>query len=136
VDPKDRGHSIKLEDGKEKWICTVCEKHFNSAKNMHAHYRKMHMNYRAYKCEDCGKELTTAEAYTNHIESVHKGNGAYKTKFKCDSCVKGYSKQVDLDRHQMFAHGAPRNILCEICGNGFVRTSHLDLHKKAVHYKI
>ena len=48
-----------------------------------------------YKCEFCGKLLSSKRNLYNHINTTHEG----QKYFKCEFCGKSFTQQGNLNRH-------------------------------------
>ena len=106
---------------KTSFICHVCDKDFNSTKNLKAHFTKNHK----YKCESCGQFFSQSDAFTLHVETVHEGRKQqtkqtefekailvlpriddFLLKSKCNICDKIFP---DLQSHKRKNHDNNKN---------------------------
>ncbi|ORY20087.1 hypothetical protein LY90DRAFT_434650, partial [Neocallimastix californiae] len=60
--------------------------------------------------------------------NTRSGNKApYDSDCQCDICFKSFSRKYDLIRHRRI-HTGDKPYKCKVCGKGFTRSDHRDLH--------
>ena len=60
----------KLHEGKQPYICEVCEKRFSWASNFKRH-SLIHRGEKPFKCEYCGQSFGAKCDMKTHITHVH-----------------------------------------------------------------
>ncbi len=93
----------------DKFLCSVCQKHFVSHRALVRHMRKVHIEESIYCCTYCSKSFTMKESLRQH-KRIHaaKGAGTYskdcvpllhKTLLKCPKCHLQFKCKGTLKEH-------------------------------------
>ena len=147
---------IKVEE-EELLVCDLCPHQCYGGKELAKHKRQAHLDKRDYTCEECGKSVKGARAFSNHKRRHQK--------FQCPKCEKhlvvdnkaahlrkcqGIKDKVKRCEHEgcdytteklflfnrhMVSH---RKLTCDVvgCGQVFHGKKKLDAHKRKVHQPI
>ncbi|XP_041475977.1 zinc finger protein 91-like [Lytechinus variegatus] len=109
---------------RQKYHCKECNKSFLSKYD-----HNFHMDWHAekFKCEMCGKLLSSRYTLESHIKCVHN-----KLKYPCHLCEKVFANEKYLKLH-IEDHELGRKYKCEECGGTFIRPHQLKSHKELVH---
>ena len=51
--------------------CQICDKKFDSAKNLQIHLQIFHEGYECYTCEECNSIFTRPNEFISHLNDVH-----------------------------------------------------------------
>ena len=94
--------------------CNICEKTFQTQRNLNRHIKDVHEGHNDYKCETCGKSFTRAGYLKKHIHIIHKGH----KDCKCNSCGKSFSFAQNLKLHIQTVHESYRDH--KSCDNHFL----------------
>lgn len=70
----------------------------------------MHLRVRPYRCNECGKKLSSASTLRSHLSIVHQN----KSPFPCEKCGKHFSSKYALIDHQK-VHTNDRPHQCPLC---------------------
>lgn len=101
----------------------------------HPHGANTPVQDKPYRCDICGRSLSSRVAYTQHLlKHAEETNTALTTTadgtIKCSDCPRTFLRRVHYDRHRRDVHGPQlRPHLCDICGKAFKRTDALQQHK-------
>lgn len=121
-------HKLKrhqLTHGERKYSCDKCDRSFKDKSALKKHDKTVHITVEYEACHVCGKSIKKT-FYTKHLR-IH----GERVKFSCEICSKEFFKKWDLEAHVKHVHeniAQERNHLCNICGMGFQRMSHLRNH--------
>ena len=86
---------VKIEDlntlniainSSDRYVCSVCNKSFDTLDSIKKHIKYVHSDTRKYKCYQCGKEFKTKGNLNEHIRYIHSDIKEYK----CDQCSKEF----------------------------------------------
>jgi len=124
---RDLHHHIKYFHGnKRKYLCSYCEKNFQTNTLLQAHISSVHMGKRI-NCPDCKKDISVDNFY-RHRKEKHD-----QIKKACPHCKKEFGPS-NLNRHIRQVHNDERST-CPECGKVLTRAN-LNKHIKAVHKKL
>jgi len=125
------------------FLCTVCKKSFQSAKNLRIHTRIKHTEYTGtFPCDTCGREFQQIITLKKHIFNFHSENltscvntAGDEKSFICDLCAKVFKSDEDLKIH-MWIHSKSFKCRVENCFEEFPRKTayiqHMLLKHKVV----
>ena len=80
--------------------CIICDKDFSSSAQLQRHLDKCHMYKFPYRCEECGRGLSTKDGYEMHINGHEEG----EKKWKCQDCGKGFPVKKSMKQHMKEMH--------------------------------
>lgn len=85
-----------------------------------------------YKCNICGKQLSTHQSFKTHL-LLHLPDN--ERPYQCNQCDRGFATKPDLTAHerQHLPEDERLSFTCDICGNRFGSESALTLHTQRVH---
>ena len=136
--------------------CPECPKEFAFKTKLNFHVKTVHTTFRAFLCEDCGKDFKNPASLRHHKVCKHLGSKnkkecsvchkmipAYSMSkhksthrargLKCPHCDKMFKNTSTLKQHTRI-HEDQRQYKCDMCGVGFNRRDGLKLHMR-VHMK-
>ena len=143
-------HIREVHDGKQNWLCDICNISFKSKKALRNHEDTNHKCYSCgfktglkddlnkhvhevhdekHFCSICGKHFFTASQLKNHVTVVHERQKNHKC-YYCD--FKSRLKE-DLAKHIYEVHGRKQNWRCDICNESFKKKVDLQGHKRIRH---
>ena len=94
-DKKSKYHHLKTRHNNvEKIACGICQKKFNSQKDLSNHIVKDKHSEKTFQCSDCELTFSTKSNLKGHNDRVHK-----KISFGCASCGKYLSTKQKLKNH-------------------------------------
>ncbi|XP_053577830.1 zinc finger protein 813 [Bombina bombina] len=85
---------------------------------------KKHMEEKAFKCNECGKDFTYRSSLIKHYKT-HTGEKDYK----CNECGKPFAVKYNLIQHQR-THTGEKPHKCNICGKRFAYKSAFNQHRR------
>lgn len=88
---------------------------------------RIHLNYKPFTCEYCGKGFHQKGNYKNH-KLTHSSEKQYK----CTICNKAFHQIYNLTFH-MHTHNDKKPYTCTICSKGFCRNFDLKKHIRKLH---
>nr|XP_054765242.1 LOW QUALITY PROTEIN: zinc finger protein 845-like [Lytechinus pictus] len=109
---------------RQKYHCKECNKSFLSK---YDHILHMDWHAEKFKCETCGKLLSSKKTLESHIKCVHN-----KLKYPCHLCEKVFANEKYSKWH-IEDHELGRKYKCGECGKAFLRPHQLKSHKELVH---
>ena len=114
-----RRHLFK---GSVIFICTICEKGFDTMYNLKKHVRK---NHGKFQCSICENTFGTKRYLIRHEMIIHQQAESHS----CEVCgfTTGYVEY--LKKHMESSHSDGVKHFCDICGKGFNARHRLTLHK-------
>ncbi|XP_061469507.1 zinc finger protein with KRAB and SCAN domains 7-like [Rhineura floridana] len=135
----------KMEKGKERNKCPVCEKSLN-LKSFNVHWRihigekplrksfsghlslqahrRIHKGEKVFQCLECGKNLSGHSSLKTH-QRIHIG----EKPFQCLECGKSFSQKINLHSHQKI-HTGEKPYKCSECGKRFIKNADLTRHQR------
>ena len=81
-----------------------------------------------FECPICARTFTRRGGLTQHVQHIHEKNSRYK----CESCAKGFSIRSDYYDHMAAHSGVKRNV-CIACKKRFTYTPALRAHVSRYH---
>eukprot|EP00092_Neocalanus_flemingeri_P014827 GFUD01016006.1.p1 GENE.GFUD01016006.1~~GFUD01016006.1.p1 ORF type:complete len:435 (+),score=74.44 GFUD01016006.1:108-1412(+) len=117
----------------------VCGKDFekcldscHSKVNMHKMVEDAHRDNKnlirkakRWSCEECGKQISSANCLKTHIDAIHRG-----IKHNCPHCEFSTGWPKKLSEHVLFHHSDPiLKYQCVKCGKKFRNKATMDLHE-------
>ncbi|KAK7803342.1 hypothetical protein U0070_006173, partial [Myodes glareolus] len=96
---------------------TVCN-------SLHIQHQRIHRREKRYKCEECGKGLSSHRTLSIH-QRLHTGEKPYT----CEECHKAFNTRSSLSIHQK-NHTDEKPYKCGDCGRSFYYPSMLKQHQK------
>ncbi|KYN03453.1 hypothetical protein ALC62_05579 [Cyphomyrmex costatus] len=115
---------IHPQNPQKKYCCVVCDARFKGSGGLRNHYKVLHGDGPAFKCDDCGKEFPLKERLKLHVRT-HTGFKPYK----CQECDKSFARGGQLVQHRR-THSQVRPFHCKLCSNTFTCAANLALHLK------
>jgi stress-induced morphogen len=88
----------------------------------------LHLNYKPYGCNVCGKRFTNSSVLMAH-RRVHTGEKPYK----CEVCHKTFTQNGTLKRHKM-VHTGEKPFACNLCDWRGTQLFLLMQHKRSHHF--
>jgi hypothetical protein len=122
--------------GTERFICKVCQLHYDTLGSYRCHYRLAHRDPddgpKPYQCEKCPRGFYHKHVLVNHIKFAHfEGDGPHP--FQCNFCNKLMSCERTLRSHIAQRHTNKFQFHCHICQKGFDCKGYMENHIKLVH---
>ena len=114
------------KDHGKSYKCDICGKTLTTWLG-HSLHIKQHTEMNSYKCKTCGQSFPQAVNLRNH-EMLHTG----ERPFRCTYCGQGFIEARSLKRHVM-SHTGERPYKCETCGKGFKESAKRNRHFNTVH---
>lgn len=124
TDNDDESSEEFVENNKRRYICTECNREFNSC-NALKYHNFSHTGERPHQCEVCGKSFYAQSALKSHMR-LHTGDKPYE----CESCHRNFRQWSDLKYHMVSIHSDEKNYTCEFCGKSFSRKYSLVIHRR------
>jgi len=109
-----------------QWVCSVCQKQFNSQKNLEIHFR-MHTGERPFQCKVCKARFKSQDEVTKH-SLVHSEDRP----FPCMICVKDFKSVNRLHKH-IATHTKEKPHFCSKCPACFSKIESVACHFNKVH---
>ena len=120
-------HYLEHHDLKDEEItfdCANCYKSFQEHSLFKTHLKPI--NQKDYRCDSCGKLLSTAKNLEKHIHIIHEDH-------KCECCGKLFTQKGKLKKHIEAVHEGRKDHKCQSCGKSFSRVDTLNRHSHAIH---
>lgn len=102
---------MRIHSKDKPYQCKVCGKGFRFSSYLQQHVI-IHTGKKPYKCPDCGKEFAFLQNMKTH-QKLHQ-----EKPFRCNSCRKGYSDEIQL-QHHMLSHNGEKPHKCHLCNRSF-----------------
>lgn len=139
-DQCDRSYPLKLSLAKHKAIkhnpnykppvrmpskqCEECGKQFAYTHSLKTHM-KTHSGEKSFKCNHCGRRLTTRQTLFEHVNAIHMGIKP----FSCEVCSKSFVTEKILRLHKKI-HSESKPHVCSMCGKGFAQSTAMLFHMR------
>lgn len=115
---------MRIHSKDKPYVCKVCGKGFRFGSYLQQHL-VIHTGTKPYKCPDCGKDFAFLQNMRTH-QKLHQ-----EKPFRCTSCRKGYSDEVQLQQH-MLSHNGDKPHKCDQCdksfGLAYLLRDHMNTH--------
>lgn len=115
---------MRIHSKDKPYQCKVCGKGFRFSSYLQQHLI-IHTGKKPYKCPDCGKDFAFLQNMKTH-QKLHQ-----EKPFRCTSCRKGYSDQIQL-QHHMLSHNGDKPHKCDMCdksfGLAYLLRDHMNTH--------
>ncbi|KAJ3605495.1 hypothetical protein NHX12_027541, partial [Muraenolepis orangiensis] len=121
-------------------LCPQCGKRFSRVEGLAAHARKHAGAEKPYRCAECATGFAYKSTYSRHM----RRHAAQLAVLACAFCEGRFPGSQALQRHGGFAGGkalaehedavhadAPRDLVCETCGECFLSAASLGAHRAA-----
>uniref|UniRef100_A0A670IPG2 C2H2-type domain-containing protein n=1 Tax=Podarcis muralis TaxID=64176 RepID=A0A670IPG2_PODMU len=115
-----KGPRVHQDQGGSRNAHAVCRQ--NSRKHPR---RKADESQSLWKCPDCGKGLSSQNAFKRH-QKFHTGEKPYQ----CRECGKSFMESSHLTQHQRI-HTGEKPYTCLDCGKRFTQISHFIHHRRS-----
>ena len=127
-------HKITKHDG-ITYDCPECDHTYTGKKNLKNHMNSKHstkerITHTVYKCDQCGKVLTSSSGKTVHKLNAHSG-----IKYNCDLCHYKTGRKGNIKIHTQAMHEGIVSA-CALCKYETSTTRNLSLHIKTKHKTI
>ncbi|XP_037958642.1 uncharacterized protein LOC119688079 [Teleopsis dalmanni] len=109
---------------KKQWMCSSCDRGFNSANALKYHNRT-HSGVRPHQCDICGRSFFARGALKTHL-LTHTGDKP----IECMHCQRKFRQVGDLNYHIISIHTEEKSHQCEFCGKSFSRKYSLVVHRR------
>ena len=119
---KDMISHVNFNHNKVKQICVHCGKEQQSLLSLKQHIKLVHEKI---PCVECGKLIGQGRAMKAHIASAHTPND--QKKYKCEICIKGFSRPQDLKDH-INIHTGEKPYKCKFCSACFASVGNHAAH--------
>ena len=108
----------------DRYICSQCDKSFNTVHGLEVHVRRSHAGIlRPHSCDLCGKSFGHKISLEQHKETIHS---SFRS-FNCSECGKSFKRSSTLSTH-MLIHSNTRPYSCAYCGKRFHQKSDMKKH--------
>ena len=122
-------HIHSVNEDPKNYKCENCGKSVTTARYLKLHIHTIHEGHRDHKCKSCDKSFYQAPHLRKHIHTIHEGHKDHK----CPSCSKSFSKAGCLKTHIHTVHEGHKDFKCESCGKSFSHAHNLRKHIHTVH---
>ncbi|KAL3271163.1 hypothetical protein HHI36_021661 [Cryptolaemus montrouzieri] len=113
----------------DKFKCMQCSQTCNSRMALEQHKITVHTNIKAFICENCGKNFSSASSLRSHLLS----HGTER-KYACKLCE--YAGRTASAIYIHMSKHAQDTCVCEVCSKVFKSNRNLNDHLRRVHSKI
>ena len=111
-----------------KHKCTICQRGFNSPKDLRSHVNAIHEGKRDFKCNSCGKCFGRVHTLNVHIQRSH---GKAIGKYVCSYCERRFHTNYHLNSHTTAIHEKGEKTF--ECSKSFGNKNSVSLHKRRIH---
>ncbi|XP_054636964.1 zinc finger protein 845 [Dunckerocampus dactyliophorus] len=115
---------MRIHSKDKPYQCKVCGKGFRFSSYLQQHLI-IHSGKKPHKCPDCGKDFAFLQNMRTH-QKLHQ-----EKPFRCTSCRKGYSDELQL-QHHMLSHNGEKPHKCHLCeksfGLAYLLRDHMNTH--------
>ncbi|XP_043189980.1 zinc finger protein draculin-like isoform X6 [Amphibalanus amphitrite] len=118
---------------REKHACPLCPKQLISKNGLKLHLLRHSGSGAKHQCPHCPKKFLFPSFLKSHIAVSHEGKKPKKP-FVCDICQQGFVCKSGLELHKS-RHGNERKFKCKLCDKAFKCKYSLASHDKYVHKK-
>lgn len=127
------------------FTCELCDRMFDTMKNLRSHIKQFHLGKFPYKCDFCYSEFANRGAYDFHIEKhncpqdIFLANDSLTLKdFPTNGAPPGLLQSSDLDMQNVVSSSKseneePETHTCDVCGMAFQSANGLVRHKVRKH---
>ncbi|ODM90764.1 putative zinc finger protein [Orchesella cincta] len=112
---------IRTHTGERGFKCNSCGKTLTTKHSLENHVR-IHTGERPFKCSICNKSFTSEDGLTGHLRTHSRENP-----YKCEVCKKLFSYPSKLTRHYL-THTGEKSFKCNVCGKAFGSQQEMERH--------
>ena len=121
---------------KQKVVCETCGKEFTRREHLRTHIMNIH-DTSPRKCKFCDETFMTSKTLKSHIREVHPEHVPEPLKkYTCDLCGNQFLRPSHLKTHIEIIHEGKRPHSCEYCGKTFGYSKGLKVHIDTVHEQL
>ncbi|XP_043234222.1 gastrula zinc finger protein XlCGF57.1-like isoform X2 [Amphibalanus amphitrite] len=111
---------IKHSRTERGYLCTLCDRHYESAKYLKVHLRTVHSDGKQFQCTECGRLLANRGSLHAHMQR-------HARSLQCPLCGRRFGLRSQLETHQR-RHTGERPFLCTHCGQAFISAERMRKH--------
>ena len=121
-------HVNRVHGGKKEFKCDVCGKCLSSSRNLRRHTKHAHSN-ETFSCETCQKKFRSKALREKHM-TTHSEEKPHK----CVTCAKSFKTSSERRQHER-SHLSHGYCQCDVtgCSKTFKIAESLNIHKSAAH---